>query len=123
MPKKILVVDDEADLVEILKSSLEVNNYEVITALDGEEGLKKAKEEKPDLILLDILMPKKDGWTFVREMKMDESIKNIPVIVFTVKEQFKGEFELEGVKDYIVKPVEIEKLLDKIDMFFNMSCK
>lgn len=118
MPKKILVVDDEVDLVEILKLSLEVNNYEVITAFDGEEALEKAKKEKPDLILLDIVMPKKDGWTFVREMKMDESIKHIPVIVLTVKEQLKDEFELEGVKDFIVKPIEIEKLLDKIDIYF-----
>jgi DNA-binding response OmpR family regulator len=118
MPKKILVVDDEADLVEILKLSLEMNNYEVITAFDGEEGFEKAKKEKPDLILLDIMMPKKDGWTFVREMKMDESIKHIPVIVLTGKDQLKDEFELEGVKDFIIKPVEIEVLLDKIDIYF-----
>lgn len=112
--KKILVVDDEPGFVEMLKSKLELDDYEVLTAFDGEEGLEKAKTEKPDLIILDILMPRKDGWTFVREMKTYDSIKNIPVIVLTAKEQFEDEFKLEGITDYLVKPFEVEALLYKI---------
>ena len=63
--KKILVVDDEADILDVIKLTLEPNGYEVVTASDGEGGLEKAKSKKPDLIILDILMPKMDGYTFL----------------------------------------------------------
>lgn len=112
--KKILVIDDEPELVKMVKMRLEANNYEVITALDGQEGLEKTRSEKPDLILLDILMPNKDGYTFVKEVKVDESIKHIPIIVLTAKPGMKDLFGIEGIKDYIVKPFEDKELLEKI---------
>ena len=80
--KKILVADDEPEIVDIVKRMLE-DEYEVITAYDGEEALRKAKKEKPDLILLDILMPKLDGWETLKKLKEDEELKNIPVSMLT----------------------------------------
>lgn len=116
MPKKILVIDDEIELVDMLRIRLEANDFSVITAFDGDQGFKKAKSEKPDLIILDVRMPKKDGWTFVREMKIDESIKDIPVIMLTAKDQLEDMFKLEGIREYITKPFETEALLLKIKM-------
>jgi len=81
--KKILVLDDEPDVVAYLTSLFEDNNYLVITAMDGEEGMSKAKSEKPDLISLDISMPEKSGVRFYREIKADPELKNIPVVVVT----------------------------------------
>ncbi len=81
MSKKILVIDDDVDNINFLKMVLEDNGYEVITAENGEEGLIKAKETKPNLILLDLMMPKKSGTGFLNEIKMDSSMKDIPIVV------------------------------------------
>ena len=116
--KKILVIDDELELVDMLKIRLEANNYEVVAAVDGEEGMEKAKSEKPDLIILDIMMPKKDGYTFIKEMRTEQGIKSTPVIILTAKEKMKDLFAIEGVKDYIVKPFESAELLEKIAGYF-----
>ena len=112
--KKILVIDDELDFVNLVKVRLEANGYEVIDALNGEDGLKKAEAENPDLILLDIMMPKKDGYTLLRELKYKEATKSIPVIVLTAKPGMRDLFGMEGVSDYIVKPFEDEELLLRI---------
>ena len=119
MIKKILIVDDEIEFVAMLKIRLEANNYKVIAAFDGEEGLEKAKSEKPDLMILDVLMPKKDGWTLVREIKADQNLKHIPVIMLTIKEHLKDMFKLEGITDYITKPFKAEELLTKIKTCFS----
>ncbi len=115
--KKILVVDDEPELVDMVKMRLEAGNYRVSTASDGEEALEKAKKEKPDLILLDISMPNKDGYTFLREAKKNESIKDIPVIILTAFSKMEDLFEIEGVKDYIMKPFDGQQLLEKINKY------
>ena len=112
--KKILIIDDEPDFLSVLRVRLEANDYEVIEASDGEEGLKKAEAEKPDVILVDIIMPKKDGYTLVRELKYKETTKSIPIIVMTAKPDMKDLFEIEGFKDYVVKPFENEDLLLRI---------
>jgi len=112
--KKILVVDDEPDLREIIKTTLVVNGYEVVSAADGLEGLEKSKKEKPDLILLDIKMPKMDGYTMLRELKKSEEMKSIPVIMLTVYDKMKDIFDLEGVKGYIIKSSNDQELLSKI---------
>ena len=116
--KKILVIDDELELVDMLKIRLEANNYEVVTAGDGEEGMAKAKSEKPDLIILDIMMPKKDGYTFIKEMRAEQGIKSTPVVILTAKAKMKDLFAIEGAKDYIVKPFEATELLEKIARYF-----
>jgi DNA-binding response OmpR family regulator len=87
---KILFVEDEPSLQKAISEVLMQEGYKVIGAADGEEGLKKAREEKPNLILLDLILPKKDGFEVLKELKADEKMKDIPVIVLT---------NLEGVGD------------------------
>ena len=115
--KKILVVDDEIDIIFTLKSRLEAHDYEVIAATDGDEGLARAFEHEPDLIILDIVMPKVDGYTFLKELRMNARTKQIPVIVLTGKAKMKDLFDLEGVKDYLTKPYRSEDLLAKINEY------
>ena len=116
MAKKILVVDDEPELVKALKIRLESAGYEVIPAYDGEEGIMKAREENPDLIVLDIMMPKMDGFTTLKELKKRSKNKPLPpVIVLTAKPKMQDLFATEGIKDYVVKPFEHQDLLDRID--------
>lgn len=110
--KKILVIDDDPNIVELLKSRLTANQFDVRTAKDGQEGLRKVEASPPDLIILDILMPHMDGFTFVRALKRLE--KKIPVIVLTAKDKMRDLFELEGIHHYIVKPYHPEDLLKRI---------
>ena len=114
--KRILVVDDEEDILSVLKFRLEANNYEVLSATDGQEGLNKARSERPDLMILDLMLPKLDGYKVCRMLKFDEGYKNIPIIMFTARDQKKDE-ELGkemGADAYIPKPFESEVLLEKI---------
>jgi DNA-binding response OmpR family regulator len=116
MAKRILIVDDEKDLVDILKARLEIEGYEVLTAYDGQEGLEKAQEEKPDLILLDIMMPKMNGYQVCRLLKFDDEYKRIPIVIITARgqEQDKSTGEEVGANEYITKPFENGVLLAKI---------
>jgi len=115
--KKILVVDDEKDLVEMVALRLEANNFAVIKAYDGEAGLNLAKTTKPDLIILDLMLPKIDGYKICRFLKFDAKYKNIPVIILTAKAQDTDkELGKEVRADlYITKPFEAEVLLEKIN--------
>lgn len=114
MSKKILVIDDDPNIVELLKRRLTASQYIVVTASNGEEGLQQVSAEKPDLIIVDVLMPKMDGYTFVRTLRRDDEYRGLPVIVLTAKDKMKDLFELEGVKDYIVKPYRPEDLMEKV---------
>ena len=116
MPKKILVVDDETDLVSVVKMRLEANNYLVLTAFDGQEALEKARKEKPDLIILDLMLPKMDGYKVCGLLKADTRYNKIPIIMFTARAEESDEklgFEV-GADAYITKPFEAETLLGKI---------
>lgn len=118
MAYKILVVDDEKDLVEMVKKRLKTKGYDVITAFDGGEGLKKAKEEKPDLILLDILMPNIDGITMASTLKSDPDIKDTPVIFLTClveSEEVKERHHLIGGGLFLAKPFEAKELLSMVE--------
>ncbi len=114
--KKILLVDDEPQLVEMVKMRLEANNYEVILASNGEQALEKARGEKPDLIILDIMLPKMDGYKVCRMLKFDDKYSSIPVIMFTARSQKseKSMGEEVGADAYIIKPFEPKMLLIKI---------
>ena len=112
--KKILVVDDEPEFVDMLKIRLEANDYAVVTAANGKEGVEKAAAEKPDLILLDILMPEMDGYSALKELKANNQTRGIPVIVVTAKSKMQGLFLVEGINDYVVKPFEADDLLLRI---------
>ncbi len=111
---KILVVDDDQDFAQLLEFDLKKQGYQVVKACNGEEGLEKAGVEKPSLIILDIKMPKMDGYTFVRRLKKDSGTKDIPLIVLTSYEPMKDMFHLEGVSDYFVKSVNMEGLMKTV---------
>ncbi len=116
MPKKILVVDDEKDIVEMLKYNLEKEGYSVISALNGIRALEQARENKPDLILLDIMMHEMDGWEVCKQLMKDERTSTIPVIFLTAKGSEVDEvvgLEL-GADDYIIKPISIRKLIARV---------
>ena len=114
--KRILVVEDEASVIKILTRRLETSGYEVLAAFDGAEGLEKALSEKPDLIVSDIMMPKMDGYTFIKKLRANPAGVHIPVIILTAKDKMQDLFLFQGVKDcdYLVKPFESEELLDRI---------
>ena len=116
MARKILVIDDETELLKAISICLKASGYEVITAQDGQEGLEKAKASNPDLIILDVLMPKMDGYEVCRLLKFDEQYKSIPVIMLTAKVQDidKAMGKKVGADDYITKPFETHDLIDKI---------
>ncbi|MEC3793550.1 response regulator, partial [Clostridioides difficile] len=106
MNTKVLVIDDEMHIVELLKFNLEVSNYEVSYSYDGFDGFIKAKEIKPDLILLDWMLPNISGIEVLRKIRSDKDLKNIPVIMLTAKNMENDKVEgLEiGADDYITKP-------------------
>lgn len=118
---KILVIDDDPDAVETMTAILETRDYEVVTALSGLEGITKAREEKPDLIIMDVMMPKLDGFTICKMIKDNEQIKNIPVILLTGK-GLVGDVEkgfAAGASDYMIKPIDWERLFVKIEKFIS----
>lgn len=113
---KILVVDDEPDIVEFISYNLKSKGYQIATASDGIEALKKAKEFKPDLVLLDVMMPNKDGMQTLRELRITPGLESIAIIFLTALSDEKS--EIEGLKlgadDYIAKPIKPELLLTRI---------
>lgn len=114
--KIILLVEDEPDIVKTLKIFLESEGFRVLTASDGIEGMQKIKEEKLNLIILDIMLPRLDGYKVCRMVKFDKKLKKIPVIIFTARAQEtdrKMAAEV-GADAYITKPFKPEALLDKI---------
>ncbi len=124
MPKTILIVEDEVNLVELLKFRLESKGYNVETAFDGEDGLDKIGKVRPDLIILDIMMPKIDGYEVCRRLKADQKTKDIPIIILTARTQNKDmdQAQAVGADSFITKPFEptdllkeIEKLLKAVD--------
>ncbi len=116
MAKKILVVDDEPDLVAMIKMRLEAHRYAVLTASDGQEGLQIIRKEKPDLIILDILMPKMSGYDLLRALRKEKgTIKDTPVIIVTARGRMKDLFEEIGISDFLGKPFESQVLLDKVE--------
>lgn len=121
MGKKILFIEDEPDQIMMIKMRLEANNYEFVSAPDGEEGLKKAFEIKPDLVLLDLVMPKMDGYEVCRRLKKDPETSNIPILLITAS----GARDIEekcieaGANACIKKPCESKELLAKIKKLLN----
>ncbi len=115
----ILVADDDEDLLQALDFTLSQNGYNVIQAKDGAETIVRTLELKPDIILLDIMMPDLDGFTACRELKNREDTKRIPIIMLTAKgevEDIKTAFRV-GANDYVVKPFLMEQVLEKIEEF------
>jgi len=118
-PKKILIVDDEVDLVETVRFPLEMEGFNVLVSYNGEDALSQARKERPDLILLDLMLPKLDGYKVCRLLKFDERYKSIPILMLTAKTQEKDKaLGMEtGANEYITKPFDLEKLVEKVKAY------
>lgn len=115
--KTILCIEDEPETTNLVKLILEREGYEVLGANGGEEGLRMVREDKPDLILLDLMMPGMDGWQVYQHLKEDEETENIPVIVVTAKVQSIDKvlgLQVAKVDDYITKPFRPEELSERV---------
>ncbi len=117
--KKILIIDDEEDIAKTVSFRLSSLGYEVIAANNGLEGLEKAQREKPNLILLDVMMPKMDGFEVLRRLKDDPETKYTPVIMLTCRGESGSLFKAQdlGSVDYVIKPFESQELLDLIERY------
>ena len=113
---KILYVEDNEDNVYMLSRRLKRKGFEIVVAIDGEQGVEMASSEKPDLILMDLSLPKMDGWTATKHIKSNNDLKSIPSIALSAHamEEHKQRAIDSGCNDYDTKPVDIERLLSKI---------
>ncbi len=114
---KVLIVDDEPDLVQTLQDRLEMNGYSIVTASNGREGLERAVEEKPDIILLDVIMPIMDGLQMLEALSKHPECKGCAVIMLTARSQRQDIVRAKscGVMDYVVKPFDLSELIEKIE--------
>jgi two-component system, OmpR family, alkaline phosphatase synthesis response regulator PhoP len=126
MAKKILIIDDDPDLVEATSMILKSRHYDVIAAYGGVEGLEKAKAENPDLIVLDVMMPDKDGYTLCKELKADPALNAIPVLLLTAvvshisTTRYSHQMGMETeADDYMDKPVDPAELVKRIEVLLS----
>ncbi|MDR1167687.1 MAG: response regulator [Heliobacteriaceae bacterium] len=117
--KNILIVDDEQDIVESLKFVLEAADYSCCCAYNGEDGLRFAKEIEPDLIILDVMMPKINGYKISRLLKYDNKYKNIPILMVTARSQEEDKLigEETGADEYITKPFDLDDVVRRVDKY------
>ena len=119
--KHILCIEDEPEMIDLIRLILGRRGFEVVGAGGGKEGLEKVRQELPDLVLLDLMMPDMDGWEVYQQMKADEKTKDIPVIVVTAKAQSIDKvlgLHIAKVDDYIAKPFSPQELLSSVDKVF-----
>jgi DNA-binding response OmpR family regulator len=119
--KKILIVDDEDDILHFLDLVLREKGFAVVTATGGQEALTRAQLERPDLILLDIMMPQMDGWEVLKLLRVDEETASIPVAMLSARTEARDRVQglQEGAVDYICKPFSLQELLGKIEAIFS----
>ncbi len=120
MPKKILAVDDEKHIVRLVQVNLERQGYEVVTANDGREALEKVESEKPDLVVLDVMMPYMDGFEVLQNLRRNPNTRDIPVIMLTAKAQDADVFKgwQSGVDCYLTKPFNPMELISFVKRIF-----
>ena len=125
MKRKILCVDDEEDTLNFLELVLSEKGYAVVTASGGQEALTRAQLERPDLVLLDIMMPQMDGWEVLKLLRVDEETAEIPVAMLSARTEARDRVQglQEGAIDYICKPFSLSELLGKIDAIFGQSAQ
>jgi len=124
--KRIVCVEDEAEMIDLIRLILSRRGFEVIGADGGKMGLDVIREQKPDLILLDLMMPDMDGWEVYQQIKADEAIKDIPVIVVTAKAQSIDKvlgLHIAKVDDYISKPFSPQELIDSVDQVLSRAAE
>jgi DNA-binding response OmpR family regulator len=113
---KVLLVDDDPVILKLLQVNFEMEGYNVLTANDGVEGLEKARAERPDVVILDIMMPRMDGLEVTRELKGDDSTKDMPILLLSAKAQA-SDIQLGrevGADDYLTKPFDPLELLERV---------
>lgn len=116
--RRVVCVEDEPEMIDLIKLILSRKGFEVLGANGGAEGLKIIRESKPDLVLLDLMMPEMDGWQVYQQLKADESTQDIPVIVVTAKAQNIDKvlgLHIAKVDDYIPKPFSLQELVDRVE--------
>lgn len=116
--RRVLCIEDEPEMIDLIRLILERKGFEVSGASGGEEGIQMVKRDKPDLVLLDLMMPFVDGWEVYQQMKSDEATKNIPVIVITAKAQSIDKvlgLHIAKVDDYIAKPFRPKDLVSSVE--------
>ena len=118
--EKILLVDDEEDILDFLELILEEQGYTIIKANSGKDALAAAQMHRPELILLDIMMPEMDGWEVLKLLKADEEMQHIPVAMLTARTEMKDKIQglQEGAIDYICKPFSTKDLIEKLQIIF-----
>jgi DNA-binding response OmpR family regulator len=124
--KKVVCIEDELEMIELVKLILGRNKFDVTGAVGGHEGLEKITEIKPDLVLLDLMMPEMDGWEVYQKMKASDDMRDIPVIVVTAKAQSIDRvlgLHIARVDDYITKPFGPQELLDSVERVINNRTK
>jgi len=116
--RNILLVDDEEDILDFLELILEEQGYSVVKATSGRDALASAQMHRPELILLDVMMPEMDGWEVLKLLKADEEVAHIPVAMLTARTEMKDKIQglQEGAIDYICKPFRTKDLLDKLQI-------
>lgn len=122
--KKILVVDDEESIVRLIQLQLKFEGYQVVTAYDGLEALEKVVEEKPDLVVLDIMMPKVDGWVVCHSIKSHMDTKNTRVIILSARSQFMSKLKglyIYQAEIYMTKPFDVDELSSNISKLLNIE--
>ncbi len=122
--KLILCIEDEPEMIDLIRLILNRRGFEVKGANGGKEGIELIRKDKPDLVLLDLMMPDMDGWEVYQQMKADESTRNIPVIVVTAKAQSIDKvlgLHIAKVDDYIAKPFSPQELLNSVDTVLGLK--
>lgn len=120
--KTVVCIEDEAEMIDLVRLILSRKGFELIGAMGGKEGIAAVRRHKPDLVLLDLMMPDIDGWTVYQKMKEDQELKNIPVIVVTAKAQSIDKvlgLHIAKVDDYVTKPFGPQELLESVDKVLN----
>ena len=120
---QILYIEDERPVIELVRAGLKLAGYEMTSAMSGEEGLEMMRTNKPDLLLLDLMMPDTNGWEVYRQMKQDEHLMDVPVIVVTSKIPDEANYiivdDLPPVDDYITKPFDMWRLIRAVEQIIN----
>lgn len=121
--KTVLIADDEQDIVETIQFMLEAEGIECLIAFDGEKALNLAKNHNPDLIILDVMMPKINGYKVCRLLKFDKKYKEIPILMVTARSQEEDKLigNETGANEYITKPFEINEIVDKVKTYLNIG--
>ena len=120
---KILVIDDDISILELVQINLELMGHDVVTSPDGVKGFAFIKQEMPDLVILDVMMPEVDGYTVAQRVRQNESTKNIPILMLTALGMLQDKVQgfNSGVDDYLVKPFELEELKVRVKALLRRS--